>query len=133
MLTTATARQRKAALKGWHVLSAFVLFFAAVLAVNVIMIYSAVSTYSGVVAAEPFRKGLHYNDRIVANDRQLQLRWLDTLTMIAKDASSSQLRTPTGSRSGASASVPSLAVHRQIGKMSNSSSLLTPQVITKLA
>jgi nitrogen fixation protein FixH len=79
--TLATTRERKPGLKGWHVLSALTLFFAAVFAVNAAMIYSAVSTYSGVVATEPFRKGLHYNDRILANERQLQLHWFDTLTI----------------------------------------------------
>ena len=79
--TTAIVRRRGTELTGWHVLLVFVVFFAAVFAVNATMIYSAVSTYSGVVAAEPFRKGLHYNDRILANERQLQLHWLDTLTI----------------------------------------------------
>ena len=79
--TTAMARQRGTGLTGWHVLLVFMVFFAAVFAVNATMIYSAVSTHSGVVATEPFRKGLHYNDRILANERQLQLHWLDMLTI----------------------------------------------------
>lgn len=66
-------------LKGRHVLAAVVSFFAAVLAVNAAMIYAALSTYSGVTAAEPYRKGLNYNERVFASERQAQLNWKDAL------------------------------------------------------
>jgi len=74
-------RQRQPGLNGWHVLVACVLFFAAVFAINAALIYSAISTYSGVVASEPFRKGLFYNDRILADEHQRRLNWLDSLTI----------------------------------------------------
>ena len=64
-------------LDGRHVLLAVVAFFVAVLAVNAAMIYAALSTYSGVTAAEPYRKGLHYNERVSASERQEQLNWKD--------------------------------------------------------
>lgn len=68
-------------LAGWHVLAGFVGFFAIVIAVNAAMIYSAVSTYSGVVAAEPYRKGLHYNDRVRASELQQQLGWRNAIAV----------------------------------------------------
>jgi nitrogen fixation protein FixH len=68
-------------LAGWHVLAAVLAFFAAVLAVNAVMIYAALSTYSGVTAAEPYRKGLHYNARILAAERQAQLDWKEVLNI----------------------------------------------------
>jgi nitrogen fixation protein FixH len=71
-------------LRGGHVLGAFLGFFAAILAVNGAMIYSAVSTHSGLVANEPYRKGLHYNDRIIAAERQALLGWTETLE-VARD------------------------------------------------
>ena len=43
------------------------------------MIYQAMSTHTGLVANEPYRKGLHYNDRIDADARQARLGWVDTL------------------------------------------------------
>jgi nitrogen fixation protein FixH len=61
------------------VLAAVLSFFAAVLAANAAMIYAALSTYSGVTAAEPYRKGLHYNERVLASERQAQLNWKDAL------------------------------------------------------
>jgi nitrogen fixation protein FixH len=79
--TSTQVRQRQPGLNGWHVLVACVLFFAAVFAINAALIYSAISTYSGVVASEPFRKGLFYNDRILADERQQRLNWLDSLTI----------------------------------------------------
>ena len=73
--TIARAGMASAGLTGRHVLAAMLVFFAVVFAVNAAMIYAALSTYSGVVADEPYRKGLHYNERIVADERQRQRNW----------------------------------------------------------
>ena len=43
------------------------------------MIYEAVSTHTGLVANEPYRKGLAYNERIGADERQARLGWTETL------------------------------------------------------
>ena len=43
------------------------------------MIYSALSTHTGLVAIEPYRKGLHYNERIAADERQARLGWTDKI------------------------------------------------------
>ena len=66
-------------LTGRHVLVAMLVFLAVVFAVNAAMIYAALTTYSGVVAAEPYRKGLNYNDRILAAERQRQRDWREAL------------------------------------------------------
>ena len=68
-------------LAGWHVLTGMVAFFAVVVSVNGAMIYSAISTHSGVVATEPYRKGLHYNDRVRADETQQRMGWGDNLTI----------------------------------------------------
>ena len=62
-------------LQGKHVLIACLGFFGVIFAVNGMFLYSALSTYTGVVAQEPYRKGLHYNDRIAAGVEQDQLGW----------------------------------------------------------
>lgn len=62
-------------LKGKHVLFAVLAFFGTVFLANGIFLYAALSTYTGVVAQEPYRKGLHYNQRIAAAERQEQLGW----------------------------------------------------------
>jgi nitrogen fixation protein FixH len=51
-------------------------FFGVVFSVNGYFLYAALSTHTGVVATEPYRKGLAYNVRIAADERQSQLGWL---------------------------------------------------------
>jgi nitrogen fixation protein FixH len=71
--------RRQQGLQGRHVLALLVGFFAFVFLVNGAMIYSALSTNTGLVAKEPYRKGLHYNERIAADERQARLGWTDTV------------------------------------------------------
>lgn len=66
-------------LKGKHVLIAFLGFFGVIFAVNGVFLYSAISTYTGVVSVEPYRKGLQYNDRIAAAERQAELGWTEII------------------------------------------------------
>jgi nitrogen fixation protein FixH len=66
-------------LEGRHVLWTLIGFFGVVFAVNGYFMFAALSTYSGVVASEPYRKGLAYNDRIAADERQTARGWRDTL------------------------------------------------------
>jgi nitrogen fixation protein FixH len=67
-------------LTGRGVLAMFVGFFGIVFAVNAYFVTSAISTYTGVVAKEPYRKGLAYNLRIEADERQASLGWAANLT-----------------------------------------------------
>ena len=62
-------------LKGTHVLATLVAFFGTVFAVNGVLVFEALKTHSGVVAQEPYRKGLAYNDRIAADELQKALGW----------------------------------------------------------
>jgi nitrogen fixation protein FixH len=68
-------RHVEGALTGRHVLAMFVGFFGVVFAVNGYMLYAALSTHAGIVANEPYRKGLAYNERIAAAERQAGLGW----------------------------------------------------------
>jgi nitrogen fixation protein FixH len=73
-----TARRREG-MQGRHVLGAFLGFFVAIFVMNGALIYAAISTNAGPVANEPYRKGLHYNDRIAADARQASLGWTETV------------------------------------------------------
>lgn len=64
---------------GRHVLFAMLGFFGIIFAVNAYFINVAVSTHTGVVANEPYRKGLKYNERIAAAERQSALGWHDVI------------------------------------------------------
>jgi nitrogen fixation protein FixH len=79
--TTLPTARRRQGLQGRHVAAIFFSFFGAIFLMNGAMIYSAISTYSGIVSNEPYRKGLHYNDRIAADERQARLGWTDTVTL----------------------------------------------------
>lgn len=75
------AKREEGGLRGTHVLVTFLAFFATVFLVNGSLIYNAIKTNSGLVANEPYRKGLHYNERIAADERQAQLHWSETTTL----------------------------------------------------
>lgn len=66
---------------GRHVLFAMLGFFGIIIAVNAVMINLAISTHTGVVANEPYRKGLKYNERIAAAERQAELGWRDEIRL----------------------------------------------------
>jgi nitrogen fixation protein FixH len=59
------------------VLGTFLAFFLGIFVMNGVLIYWAVATNSGLVANEPYRKGLAYNERIAAGERQAKLGWTD--------------------------------------------------------
>lgn len=68
-------------LSGVHVLAILAGFFGVIFAVNGVFIFRALSTYTGEVANEPYRKGLQYNARIAAEDRQRELGYADVTTV----------------------------------------------------
>lgn len=78
--------RKERGLTGWHVLLMLLGFFAVVFGVNGIFLVSAIRTYTGVVSVEPYVKGLHYNDRIAAGERQSKLGWHETLSVTADGA-----------------------------------------------
>lgn len=73
-MTTHSAKAT-ARLSGDRVLILFLLFFGTIFAVNGVLVVAALTTNTGVVAVEPYRKGLAYNTRIAAGERQTQLGW----------------------------------------------------------
>ncbi len=67
-------------LNGRHVLALFMIFFGVIFAVNGYMLFAALSTHSGVVSVEPYRKGLAYNARIAEAERQDVVGWSDRVS-----------------------------------------------------
>lgn len=62
-------------LTGRAVLFVMLGFFSVILGVNGVFLAYALSTDTGIVANEPYRKGLKYNERIAADERQSELGW----------------------------------------------------------
>lgn len=63
------------AITGRQVLLGMIAFFGLIFGVNAVFLYSALSTHTGVVSNEPYRKGLHYNERIEADRQQIERGW----------------------------------------------------------
>lgn len=75
--TVLPAARAPGGLRGRHVAIIFFSFFIVIFIVNGAMMYSAITTHSGIVSNEPYRKGLRYNERIAEDERQSRLGWTD--------------------------------------------------------
>ena len=77
-------------LTGWKVLAMLLAFFGVVGAVNAVMVYSALSTFSGEVEAHPYEHGLAYNreycQRARTGGARLEGRRLAGATVLGRDA-----------------------------------------------
>jgi nitrogen fixation protein FixH len=76
-------------LKGRHVLMVLCAFFGVMFIVNGIFVYFALATFSGGDTSDPYRKGLHYNDMLEADERQAERGWR---TAVAYDDKARELR-----------------------------------------
>lgn len=83
-------------LRARHVLIIFCGFFGVVFAINGYFLYSALATHTGVVAIEPYRKGLAYNTRIAASDAQIAQGWSDVVMVDREGGVSLELRDAQG-------------------------------------
>lgn len=98
--TELPAVRRRTGFQGRHVLCAIVGFFGIIFAVNGVLIYYALATHSGLVAQEPYRKGLTYNARIAADERQEALGWSSDIKADAQGRVSLVLADAAGSPVG---------------------------------
>ncbi|MEM9027679.1 MAG: FixH family protein [Pseudomonadota bacterium] len=122
MSIDAVGRKRKG-MTGRHVLFAMLGFFGVIFAVNGVFLYFALKSYTGVVAVEPYRKGLAYNDRLVADARQKALGWSHTISLGSDGAVRVDLRDRE------SRPVTGLALTATIGRASTSAHDLTVSLI----
>lgn len=109
-----TTMDTKFRITGRHVLWSLIAFFAVIFAVNGYFLYAALSTYSGVVSQEPYRKGLHYNKRIADDELQQARHWAVKL-----DVAPSRDKLTVAVDDAASKPVTGLAFHGVIGRSVN--------------
>jgi nitrogen fixation protein FixH len=64
-----------ARLRGRHVLSMVIGFFAAIMAVNAVMVWYALGTFPGTVSDNAYREGLEYNRTLEERAAQRALGW----------------------------------------------------------
>jgi nitrogen fixation protein FixH len=77
-MNTAVAERRS----GWWYPYIFVGVFGVVLAVNLVFMYSAVSTFTGIETQEAYDKGLAYNQVIAKAKAQEKLGWTVDATLL---------------------------------------------------
>jgi nitrogen fixation protein FixH len=75
------AQMEERVITGRHVLLGMIAFFGVIFAVNGVFLYESLSTYTGVVSREPYRKGLNYNERIEAEKEQQALGWVSDIAL----------------------------------------------------
>lgn len=100
-------------LDGRHVLFMLLSFFGVIFAVNGFFLVSALRTHTGVVAVEPYRKGLAYNTRIAADAQQAALGWQEHLEL----GSTGALTLSLNDRNGVA--VPGLSIRATVGRPSS--------------
>jgi nitrogen fixation protein FixH len=101
----------RSGLRGSHVLTAFLAFFATVFLVDGLMIFRAVTTFGGLETTDAYRKGLAYNSRIAKGEAQARLGWRDKVAYVALAQ-----RVRVDLTDSAGASVPGLALTGEIGR-----------------
>ncbi len=62
-------------LTGWHVLAALICFFGVMIAANMIFLYFAVTTFTGLETSDAYRKGVAYNSRLEEARQFEKLGW----------------------------------------------------------
>jgi nitrogen fixation protein FixH len=62
-------------IRGWHVLAGVSLFFAIVIAVDVVFVMAAYRTFPGQSAKNPYEAGLAYNQTLARRAAEAQLGW----------------------------------------------------------
>ncbi len=66
---------------GRRVILGFVAFFGVLIAVQAAFIAIAVSTHTGIVSKQPYRKGLNYGERIIQSEKQKKLGWKEDISL----------------------------------------------------
>lgn len=69
----------KRSLKGRHVFYLLLAFFSAIIVVNLVFAYFAITTFSGIETENAYVKGLRYNEKLAAASRQADLGWQSRL------------------------------------------------------
>lgn len=88
-------------LNGHHVVATLLATFAVVLAVNVLMIVKAYTTFSGEDQQKPYLQGIEYNETLEHRALQARLGWTATLDTVRIGQQSVKIIVHLSDRSGA--------------------------------
>ena len=70
-----TSESNGPVIRGRHVLFGMIGLFGVVIAVNLVFVYFALETFTGVTTENPYQEGLAYNEVLAARDAQRDLGW----------------------------------------------------------
>jgi nitrogen fixation protein FixH len=75
-------------IRGKHVLFGMLGMFGVVIAVNLVFVWFAIDTFTGVTTENPYKEGLAYNQVLAARDAQRDLGWQGNVSYERESASS---------------------------------------------
>lgn len=87
-----TMPEEKGKLTGFHVLMWIIGFFAVVIAVNGVFLYSAITSFPGEDVKKSYLQGLHYNDTLAARNAQSALGWTAAAGLVTDGVAGPELR-----------------------------------------
>ncbi|MGZ5936971.1 MAG: FixH family protein [Rhizomicrobium sp.] len=86
---------------GYHILTTLIATFAVVLAVNVLFIVKAYTTFSGEDEQKPYMQGIEYNETLERHALQARLGWKATLDATRNGQSGARILVSLFDHSGA--------------------------------
>lgn len=78
-------------IRGKHVLMAMLAFFGTIILVNMVFVYFALDTWTGLTTENAYKEGLNYNQTIAARDAQRDLGWQADISLAAQPDGSEEL------------------------------------------
>jgi nitrogen fixation protein FixH len=88
-------------IRGRHVLFGLLAMFGLVIAVNLVFVWFAVGTFTGVTTENPYKEGLAYNQVLAARDAQRDLGWQGAVTYDREGEGPRQIAVSLSDRDGA--------------------------------
>ncbi len=87
-------------IRGRHVLFAMLALFGIVIAVNLVFVYLALDTFTGVSRENPYQEGLAYNRALAARDAQRDLGWQGAVALAPADGGGDRITLTLTDRAG---------------------------------
>ncbi len=87
-------------IRGKHVLLAMLAFFGTIILVNLIFVYFALDTWTGLSTENAYQKGLKYNQTLAARDAQRDLGWQAEVSLATLADGTEQLSVMVRDRTG---------------------------------
>lgn len=88
-------------IRGKHVFFGVLAMFGVIIAVNLVFVYLAIDTFTGVTRENPYQEGLEYNEVLAARESQRDLGWQGDVTFSKAGAGEDSITVTLTDRAGA--------------------------------